>query len=114
MVQQITVLTGLRIIDEIVAAHDGSHTSLDSICKGPNVELVQSLVIDVGRARLSDVEAVISGLGDLAEVFLLIAHIVFGARLNTCTLDASDGVGEQLASEIGVRPEAFPIATACR
>lgn len=63
---------------------------------------------------MSDVEAVIAGLWDLAKVFLLVADIVFGACLYTCTLDASDGVGKQLASEIWVRTETFPITTARR
>jgi len=75
---------------------------------------VQSLIIDIGRARLSDIKAVIAGLRDLAEVFLLITDVVFGACLYTCTLNASYRVGEQFSCEIRVRTEAFPITPACR
>lgn len=70
---------------------------------------MQSLVIQVRRVRLRDVEAKVLGVRDQAEVILLVHDIVLGRCNDTSALDTLDGLGEQLASKDWIRTEAFPV-----
>lgn len=47
-------------------------------------------------------------------MLLLVANEVLGARLDSGTLDAPDGVGKKFSSEIWVRRETLPVATTLR
>ena len=49
VVQQITVLARLRIVQEVVGAHEGCDTSLDSICEWP--EKVNQYLFEPWRSR---------------------------------------------------------------
>lgn len=90
MVEQIAVLASLRIVDQIVAAHDRSNPSLDSICKRPDIKFMECLIIDVRRSRLSDVETIVSRFGSLPEMLLFVSDVMFGTCLYSCALYATD------------------------
>ena len=47
-IHQLAVLASVCAVDAIVRAHDRGDTSSDAVDKGPEVVLVQSLIIDVG------------------------------------------------------------------
>lgn len=68
-VEELGVLATIRVVDLIVRAHDGTDASADGISKGPGVELVHSLVVQVGGERLGDVVLAGLDLATLSEVF---------------------------------------------
>lgn len=45
---ELRVLAGLRLVDFVVAAHDGTYTSVDGLGEWPEVELVHRAVVNVG------------------------------------------------------------------
>lgn len=51
-IHELAVLTSVCAVDAVVRAHDRSNTSSDAIDKGPEVVLMESLVIDVGGNSL--------------------------------------------------------------
>jgi len=94
----------IAVIGLVVRAHDTASTSTNGISKRPNVKLVQSDVVDVGRDSIRDVRT------SLSEVFLLVENVVLGASNDTSILDTLDGLGVQDTREDGVRAEALPVA----
>lgn len=64
----------LRLVDLVVAAHNGTDTGVDGLCEWPDVKLVHRAVVDVGGVNLS-------GLGSTAEVFLFIADAGWVLRI---------------------------------
>jgi hypothetical protein len=92
------------------------------------------LVVNVRGSGLGDVEAVGNRFRCLPEVLLLVGlksegfksawclgHLLGSTHnkmlrtgLNSGALDAADRIGKQLAREIRVRTEAFPVATSFR
>ena len=94
----------VAVVGLVVRAHDTASTGTNSISKRPDVKLVQSDVVDVGRDSIRDVRT------SLSEVLLLVEDVVLGASDNTSILDALDGLGVQDTREDGVRAEALPVA----
>ena len=108
VVLEVRVLAGLRVVDLVVGAHDGTSTGTDSISKRPQIQLVQSLVIDVGADGVD--EAKVLEIAGLAEVLLLIENEVLGAGNDFGILDTANGFANCDAGKNRVRPEAFPVA----
>lgn len=108
VVLEVRVLAGLRVVDLVVRAHDGTSTGADSIGKGPQVELVQSLVVNIGADGID--EAKVLKVAGLAEVLLLVQNKVLGASNDTSILNTTDGFSNCNTSENRVWAEAFPVA----
>jgi hypothetical protein len=68
-IQRLGVLASVAIIDLLIGAHDGTHARPNGIGEWPEIKLVQSLVVNVGRERLGDVVAPTCRFSDLSEVF---------------------------------------------
>jgi hypothetical protein len=98
----------VAVVSLVVRAHDTASTGTDSISKGPDVKLVQSDIVDIGRDSIRDVRA------SLSEVLLLVENVMLGASNNTSILDAHDSLCVEDTRENGVRTEAFPVATTFR
>jgi hypothetical protein len=77
-VQRLTVLAPVRVIQPIVRAHDGSGTGAHSICKGPEINLVNRLVIDVAAAGGNRV--VVGVDGRITVQLLLVSDVVLSNR----------------------------------
>lgn len=73
------VLASIAVVDLVVAAHDGTSASANGIRERPEIELVESGVIDVGTNAFSNVEAVSNCLRSLSEMFLLVSDVMLGA-----------------------------------
>ena len=133
MVQQVAVLARLRVVEQVVRAHERGNTGFHSIGEWPEwvsivvfifvagatidlprVELMQRLIVHVRRPRLCDVEPIVDGLRRLPEMFNFVSNEMFSACLDTSTLNTPDGVCEKFASEIRIRAEALPIAATFR
>ena len=107
VVLEVRVLADLGVVDLVVRAHDGSSSSTDGVGERPQVELVQSLVIQVGADGID--EAKVLKVTGLAEVLLLVHDEVLGAGNDTSVLDTADGVGDGMASQHWIRGETFPV-----
>jgi hypothetical protein len=95
----------VAVVGLVVGAHDTSSTGTDSISKGPDVKLVQSDIVDVGRDSIRDVRA------SLSEVLLLVEDVMLGTSNDTSILDTHDSFCVENTRENGIRTEAFPVAT---
>jgi hypothetical protein len=95
----------VAVVGLVVRAHDTASAGTDSISEGPDVKLVQSDIVDVGRDSIRDVGT------SLSEVLLLVEDVVLGTSNNTGILDTLDGLGVQDTREDGVRAETFPVTT---
>jgi hypothetical protein len=73
------------------------------VLERPQVHLVQSLVVDVGRHR-----SVVTSW--IAVKLLFVSDEVFDAS-DDAVLHALDGLESQTTSEVGVIAEAFPVTT---
>jgi len=51
-VHELAVLAAVRVVDAVVGAHDGGDAGADAVHEGPEVVLVQRLVVEVGRGGL--------------------------------------------------------------
>jgi hypothetical protein len=51
--RKMLVLAGISLVDAVVAAHDDTYASLDSIIERPEIKFVQGLVVQVGRHCLA-------------------------------------------------------------
>lgn len=71
IVQQLRVLTRIRIVGLVVRAHYSADPSAHGVGERPDVKLVEGLVVNVGRERLGDVETIAGGLSSLPEVLFL-------------------------------------------
>lgn len=81
-----------------------------TVSKGPQVQLVQSLVVHIGADGID--EAKVFEVAGLAEVFLLVQNVVLGASNDTSILNALYSLGNSNAREDWVRAEAFPVTSA--
>jgi hypothetical protein len=95
----------VAVIGLVVRAHDTAGTSTDSISKGPDVKLVQSDIVDIGRNSIRDVRT------SLSEMLLLVEDVMLGASNDTSILDTHDGLCVEDTRENGVGTKAFPVAT---
>ena len=107
VVLEVRVLADLGVVDLVVRAHDGSSSSTDGVGERPQVELVQSLVVQVGADGID--EAKVLEVTGLAEVLLLVHNEVLGACDDTSVLDTADSVGDSMTSQDWVRGETFPV-----
>lgn len=48
VIHRLAILASKRIINTIIGAHDAAGARLDRIDKGPEVQLMNSFVVDVG------------------------------------------------------------------
>lgn len=111
VVQEVGVLAAIAVINLVVGAHDSTGSSPDSVGERPEVQLVQSDIVNVGAQRLGDVDTEALGLGGLAEMLLLVENVVLGAGDDAGILDTLDGFGNGNTREGGIGTEAFPVAT---
>jgi hypothetical protein len=95
----------VAVVGLVVRAHDTTSTSTNSISKRPDIKLVQSDIVDIGRNSIRDVRT------SLSEVLLLVENVMLGASNDTSILDTHNGLGVQDSRENGVRAEAFPVTT---
>jgi hypothetical protein len=107
VVLEVRVLADLRVVDLVVAAHDTTSSGANSVGKGPEVQLVKCLVVQV-RAESIDVAEVFE-LAGLAEVLLFVHDVVLGASDNTGILNTADGVGNSNPRQHRVWRETFPV-----
>ncbi|KAI3483603.1 hypothetical protein L1887_53519 [Cichorium endivia] len=96
VVEQLRVLAGPRVVDEVVRAHDRSCTRLDTAEERMQVDLALSARVEVGAALVS-------------EVLLLIVDVVLECGLHAGILCAKDRVVGALAVQVRVSTEAFPV-----
>lgn len=95
------ILASVGIVNQIVAAHDTTDASLDGLSKGPEVNLVNGSVVDVGGSGRT-------------VVLLFVANVMLSSRNHTRALDAGDGFGSADTSKVRVSSKAFPITASCR
>jgi hypothetical protein len=93
----------VAVVGLVVRTHDTTSTSTNSISKGPDVKLVQSNIVNIGRDSIRDVRT------SLSEVLLLVEDVMLGASNDTSILDTHNGLGVQDTGENRVRAEAFPV-----
>src|SRR6202012_4729513 len=101
LVKRVAIGAAIAVIDLVVRAHDGAHTGTDPIDKGPEIQLVHGLVIQVGADTLIDVIAIALRLARLAEMLLLVENVMLGASNDTSILNTLDGFREQLTGQDG-------------
>ena len=112
LVQEMTVLAGVAVVDLVVGAHDCTYTCTNRISKRPQVHLVHGLVIDVGAGSLGDVVPIADGFGDLSEVLLFVGDVVLSSCNDTGILNTLDCFGHKHTRQGRIRREAFPVPTA--
>jgi hypothetical protein len=95
----------VAVVGLVVRTHDTTSTSTNSISKRPDVKLVQSDIVDIGRDSIRDIRT------SLSEVLLLVEDVMLGASNDTSILDTHNGLGVQDTRENWVRAEAFPVTT---
>lgn len=107
VVLEIRVLAGLRVVDLVVRAHDGTRAGADGVSKGPQVQLVQSLVVQVGADGID--KAKVSEIAGLAEMLLLVHNEVLGAGNDTSILDTANGFSNCYTRENRIGAKALPV-----
>lgn len=114
-VQGLGVLAGVGAVDALVAAHDTGDTSANGVGEGPDVELVDGTVFDVGRdGHLLLFVGLVVGIEGVLRValsLLLVHDPVLGRSLNTDALNTKNGLLHGNTSEVWVRREALPATT---
>jgi hypothetical protein len=108
VVLEVRVLASLRVVRLVVRAHNCASASADSIGKRPQVQLVQSLVVDVGADGIN--EALVLEVAGLAEVLLLVEDKVLAASNDTSILDTAHSLGSGMASQVWIGGETLPVA----
>jgi hypothetical protein len=71
IVQELRVLTAVRVVDLVVRTHDRADTCAHSVRKGPHVKFMQRRIIDIRGDGVGYVPSVTCRFTDLAEVFLM-------------------------------------------
>ena len=119
-VEHLAVVAPVGAVDALVRAHDGRNAGMHAVGEGPEVELVHGPVVDIGGDGLyAEVGA--------TEGFLLVCNQVLHGQSNilrlidsfpyldigddTSILVGNDGVGIELAGQIRVNTETFPVAS---
>jgi len=105
IIVEVAVLAGVRVIDLVVRAHNGASSSTDGISERPEVQLVESNVIDVGAGSFADIAARL--ITALTEVFLLVENVMLSARNDTSVLNTLDGFGNGHSTEVWVWRESM-------
>lgn len=80
----------------------------------PEVQLVESCVVDVRAERLRDVKAVTQGLGRLPEILLLVADEMFRHRDDACILHPLDRFRYSHAAQVWIGTEPFCLCVRSR
>src|ERR1700733_420126 len=117
-VKYLAILTGVRSIDSVVRAHYARHAGLDSICKRPEVKLVDSAVVSVLTDRLNTgPRSVGVRRGAVRErrvslTLLLVEDKVLSTCLQADTLQPRDGLSHTNSGQIWVRGETLPVTSA--
>lgn len=104
------VLAREGVVDTGHAAHDGHHTGLDTVGKGPGVELVDGLVVGVGGVDVG------GGGGDTGGSvgLLLVEKEVAATGNDTGRVHAGDGLTHGDTGEVGVGTESLGGSSAVR
>lgn len=130
-VQKLAILTAIGIVDAIIRAHDGAGPSSYPVHEGPEVVLMEGLVVHVGRCCfyteiwspvsllfVRDVvlqifrrqlelpgttgRVILGGVGGLYSPY-------FKIRDDAAILHAGDGISAQLTRQIGVDRKSLPV-----
>jgi hypothetical protein len=108
VVLEVRVLASLRVVCLVVRAHDCASAGADGVGKGPEVQLVQSLVIDVGADGID--KALVLEVAGLAEVLLLVEDEVLAASNDTGVLDTTHCLSGGMTSQVRIGGKALPVA----
>lgn len=96
LLHSVLILTGPASVDLVVRAHDRGDVGSDRVSKRPQVQLVQSPVVDVGAHRVP-------------VQLLLVEQVVLGRGLDAHALLSLDGHLHGDAGEVRVDAEALPV-----
>lgn len=86
----------------------------NSIRKGPKVQLVKRLIVDIRAHTLSNIKSIASSLSSLSEMLLLVTNVMLGASNNTSILDTLDRLRHKRTSQSRVRRETLPVSATVR
>lgn len=88
--QGVGVFAGVGLVEAVIGAHNGRSPGLDGVSERPEIEFMDSPVVDVGGYGFGPSAICLVGIRTLG--LLLIGDVMFRTSLDSCVLNAVDGL----------------------